>query len=191
LIRGKIEKCDQDRGFHLLPVAAVFKFGGILVLQGNHSIKHALSLLGEREIRRWVRLWLHSARRRTNLLSWLLCSGARALSANCYRPRSSMGIPIFPAGVLLSLIDTILEYRWRQFWRTSPSIKRRSLCCWEAPAGLRPLYQLMLAQESGEFEQSSHLANQLQLKDDEVAELYWQALSGLAKSPAGNKRQLF
>jgi EAL and modified HD-GYP domain-containing signal transduction protein len=41
---------------------------------------------------------------------------------------------------------------------------------------LRPLYQLMLAQESGEWEQSSRLAKQMQLNDEDVSEKWWQAM---------------
>ena len=36
--------------------------------------------------------------------------------------------------------------------------------------------QLMLAQESGEWEQSSRLAKQMQLNDEDVSEKWWQAM---------------
>ena len=41
---------------------------------------------------------------------------------------------------------------------------------------LRPLYQLMLAQESGEWERASELSAQLQISESETAEAYTQAL---------------
>jgi len=41
---------------------------------------------------------------------------------------------------------------------------------------LRPLYQLMLAQESGEWEQTAELAAQLGLAESDVAEEYFQAV---------------
>ena len=41
---------------------------------------------------------------------------------------------------------------------------------------LRPLYQLMLAQESGEWEQTTELAAQLGLAESDVAEEYFQAV---------------
>ena len=34
----------------------------------------------------------------------------------------------------------------------------------------------MLAQESGEWQQAAELAGQLQLKDEEVSDIYWQAV---------------
>ena len=44
-------------------------------------------------------------------------------------------------------------------------------------SSLRPLYQLMLAQESGEWDKSTELAKQLNLADEEVGETWWQALT--------------
>jgi c-di-GMP-related signal transduction protein len=41
---------------------------------------------------------------------------------------------------------------------------------------LRPLYQLMLAQESGEWEQSALLAKQLKLDETLVSQRYWEAM---------------
>jgi len=41
---------------------------------------------------------------------------------------------------------------------------------------LRPLYQLILAQESGEWEQTAELAAQLGLAESDVAEEYFQAV---------------
>jgi hypothetical protein len=38
------------------------------------------------------------------------------------------------------------------------------------------VYQLMLAQESGEWEQAAVLARSLRLVESEVAESYWQAM---------------
>lgn len=45
------------------------------------------------------------------------------------------------------------------------------------PSSLRPLYQLMLAQESGEWGKSNELAKQLTLTDEEVGDTRWQALT--------------
>jgi hypothetical protein len=41
---------------------------------------------------------------------------------------------------------------------------------------LRPLYQLTLAQELGEWRQAGELMRQLQLNPNEVAEVYWQGV---------------
>ena len=41
---------------------------------------------------------------------------------------------------------------------------------------LRPLYQLMLARESGDWESATALTQQIQLKEGIVAESYWNAI---------------
>jgi EAL and modified HD-GYP domain-containing signal transduction protein len=41
---------------------------------------------------------------------------------------------------------------------------------------LRPLYQLMLSQECGDWQQSAKLAKSLDLRESDVAEIYWQAM---------------
>jgi EAL and modified HD-GYP domain-containing signal transduction protein len=41
---------------------------------------------------------------------------------------------------------------------------------------LRPLYQLMLAQESGDWQGSGVLSKSLKLTESEVAEVHWNAM---------------
>ena len=41
---------------------------------------------------------------------------------------------------------------------------------------LRPLYHLMLAQESGDWQSTAELAKSLKLTESEVAEIYWNAM---------------
>ncbi len=41
---------------------------------------------------------------------------------------------------------------------------------------LRPLYQLMLAQESGDWQGTAELSRSMKLPESEVAEKYWQAM---------------
>ena len=43
------------------------------------------------------------------------------------------------------------------------------------PSLLRPVFQLMLAHESGEWEAATQLADSLQLNPEEVAGTYWQS----------------
>jgi len=45
-----------------------------------------------------------------------------------------------------------------------------------AASPLRPLYQLMLARESGEWQDTTHLTRTMRLSESEVAEVYWQAM---------------
>ena len=50
---------------------------------------------------------------------------------------------------------------------------------------LSPFYQLMLAQESGEWEAARKLAQQLHLSESEVAEKYWDAMQWARQVSAG------
>ena len=52
-------------------------------------------------------------------------------------------------------------------------------------SGLRPLYQLMLAQESGEWSVTNRLAQQIKLTDEDVSSTWWQALQWAQASTCG------
>ena len=151
--------------------SAVFSFSKEI-----HSIKHALSLLGEREVRRWVRLvaTLGAAQdKSTELVSLAL---VRARFCELLSPKIQHGdSDLFLLG-LLSLIDTILEVPMATVLENISIDQETKSVLLGGASRLRPLYQLMLAQESGEWEVAAGLANQLQLKDDEVSGIYWQAM---------------
>jgi c-di-GMP-related signal transduction protein len=160
--------------------SAVFSFSKEI-----HSIKHALSLLGEREIRRWVRLvaTLGAAQdKSTELVSLAL---VRARFCELLSPKIKHGdSDLFLLG-LLSLIDTILEVPMATVLENISIDQETKSVLLGGASRLRPLYQLMLAQESGEWEQSSQLAGQLELKDEEVADFYWQAVEWSRQVTAG------
>ena len=98
-----------------------------------HSVRHALSLLGERETRRWVRLvaTLGSApQKSTELVSMAL---ARARFCELVAPQIKRGdSDLFLLG-LLSLIDAMLEVPMVSSWRKFPSTRKQSRCYWAAP----------------------------------------------------------
>jgi c-di-GMP-related signal transduction protein len=73
-------------------------------------------------------------------------------------------------------MDAILEVRMDVLLEQLPVDKETKAALLGQASRLRPLYQLMLAQESGEWEQSSALAQQMQLSDEEVVEKWWQAM---------------
>ena len=50
---------------------------------------------------------------------------------------------------------------------------------------LRPVYQLMMAQESGVWQESAQLARQLHLSESTVAEAYWQAMQWAQQVSSG------
>lgn len=162
--------------------SAVFSFSTEI-----HSIRHALSLLGEREIRRWVRLvaTLGAAQDKSTELVTLALVRARfceLLSAKIQHGDSDL----FLLG-LLSMIDTILEMPMATILESIAIDHETKAVLLGGGSRLRPLYQLMLARESGEWQQADELAKQLQLKDEEVADIYLQAVQWARQVTGGGE----
>jgi c-di-GMP-related signal transduction protein len=151
--------------------SAVFSFSTEI-----HSIRHALSLLGEREIRRWVRLVATLGAAQDKSTELVTLALVRARFCELLSPKIKHGdSDLFLLG-LLSLIDTILEVPMATILENIAIDQETKSVLLGGASRLRPLYQLMLAQESGEWEQSKQLAGQLQLGDEEVSDTYWQAV---------------
>src|SRR6185369_4111779 len=141
-----------------------------------HSIRHALSLLGEREIRRWVRLvaTLGAGQHKSSELVTLAL--VRARFCELLSPKIQYGdSDLFLLG-LLSLVDAMLEIPMTTVLENIALDQETKSVLLGGASRLRPLYQLMLAQESGEWHQAGELTRQLQLNPNEVAEIYWQGV---------------
>ena len=141
-----------------------------------HSIRHALAILGEREVRRWVRLVATLGAGQNKSSELVLSALVRArfcelLSSRIAHVRSDL----FLMG-LLSLMDAMLEVPMERILETVPVDHETRGVLLGTQSHLRPLYQLMLAQESGEWQASSELAHRLSFTDSEVAETYWEAV---------------
>lgn len=148
-----------------------------------HSIRHALSLLGEREIRRWVRLvaTLSAGQNKSSELVTLALSRARF--CELVSPRVPHGdSDLFLMG-LLSLIDVMLEVPMSTILENIPIDQETKAVLLGGASRLRPVYQLMLAQESGEWESSREIGRQLKLAENEVADSYWQAVQWAQQLP--------
>ena len=86
---------------------------------------------------------------------------------------------------LLSLMDVILEIPMSQVLDNVPIDHESKSVLLGGASRLRPFYQLMLAQESGEWKTAAELANQLHLDEVVVADCYWQAMEWARKVNAG------
>ena len=141
-----------------------------------HSIRHALTLLGEREVRRWVRLvaTLAAAEKRSSEL--VVSAMVRARFCELLAPKVPHGeSDLFLMG-LLSMIDAILEIPMVRVLETIPLDHETKSVLLGAASKLRPLYDLMLAHESGNWTVTSERVRHLGLNESEVAEFYWQAM---------------
>jgi c-di-GMP-related signal transduction protein len=141
-----------------------------------HSVRHALSLLGEREVRRWVRLvaTLGAAQAKSSELVSAALVRARFCELLSFKIQHGDS-DLFLLG-LFSLMDTILETPMADLLANVPVDQETKSVLLGGASRLRPLYQLMLARESGEWQDTSELSRQLHLTESEIAEAYWQAM---------------
>lgn len=149
------------------------------------SVRHALALLGEREVRRWVRLVVTLTAGQCKPSELVVAALIRArfcelLSAHI----GHCGPDLFLMG-LLSLMDAILEIPMTNLLElvaVDDSIKSALL---GSRSSLQPFYRLMQVQESGEWQEAAELSRQLGLKENEAADSYWQAVQWARQVTAG------
>ena len=141
-----------------------------------HSVRYALSILGENEVRRWVRLVVTIGAAQDKSSELVQTALVRARFCELLAPRVPHGeSDLFFLG-LLSLMDVILEAPMEALLDKLPLDAETTGVLLGRDNRLRPIYQLMLAQESGEWQHSTHLAEHLRLDDATVADYYWQAM---------------
>ena len=148
------------------------------------SIRHAMAVLGEREMRRWVRLVVTVGAAEQTCSELVLMGLARARFCELLSNRLQSDTDLFLMG-LLSIMDAILEVSMDVLLEILPVDHETKAVLLGQNSSLRPLYQLMLAQESGEWSQSSELAKELKLTDEEVASTSWQALQWAQEATSG------
>ncbi len=168
LVKGETSLC-----YRLLRYlnSAAFGFGAEI-----HSVRHALSILGEREVRRWIRLVATLGAGQDKASDLVLASLVRARFCEQLSPKIQHGdSDLFLMG-MLSLMDNILEIPMRQVLDSVPIDQESKSVLLGGASRLQPFYRLMLAQESGEWATVNELTKQLHLSESDVAESYWQAL---------------
>lgn len=140
------------------------------------SVRHAMAILGERELRRWIRLVVTVGAAERGCSELVLMGLARARFCELLSARLRFTNDLFLMG-LLSIMDAILEIDVNTLLDQIPVDHETKAALLGQKSSLRPLYQLMLAQESGEWERAEKLARQLNLTDEEVGEGWWEALT--------------
>jgi c-di-GMP-related signal transduction protein len=139
------------------------------------SIRHAMAVLGEREMRRWIRLVVTVGAAEQACSELVLMGLARARFCELLSNRLQSNSDLFLLG-LLSIMDAVLEVSQDVLLEQLPVDKETKAVLLGQNSSLRPLYQLMLAQESGEWAESSKLAKELKLSDEEVGSTWFEAL---------------
>jgi EAL and modified HD-GYP domain-containing signal transduction protein len=177
LVKGETSLC-----YRLLRYlnSAAFGFGAEI-----HSVRHALSILGEREVRRWIRLVATLGAGQDKASDLVLASLVRARFCEQLSPQIQHGdSDLFLMG-MLSLMDNIMEIPMRQVLDNIPIDQESKAVLLGGASRLRPFYQLMLAQESGEWKTVSDLTSELHFTESDVAQSYWQALQWAREVSAG------
>jgi c-di-GMP-related signal transduction protein len=140
------------------------------------SVRHALSMLGEREIRKWISLVATIGAGQNRPGELVQAALIRAHFCELLSPRiSGKYSDDFLLG-LLSLMDAILGVTMENLLRRVPVDRDIKAALLGMPSRLLPLYKLMLAQESADWERCNELAAQLHLSETEVAYAYVRAV---------------
>ena len=148
------------------------------------SVRHAMAVLGEREMRRWIRLVVAVGAADKKCSELVLMGLARARFCELLSTRFPAKADLFLMG-LLSVMDALLEVSMEVLLGQLPVDCDTKAVLLGQTSNLRPLYQLILAQESGEWQQASLLAKQLKMTDEEVASTWWQALQWSQEATSG------
>jgi c-di-GMP-related signal transduction protein len=140
-----------------------------------HSVRHALAILGNEEVRRWVRLIAAVGAGQEKSSDLVLCALVRARFGELLSMATRHGeSDLFLLG-LLSMLDAMLEMPMADILEKIPVDSETKMVLRGEPSALRPIYQLILAHESGEWEAARALCDRLELDTDTAAGWYWQA----------------
>jgi EAL and modified HD-GYP domain-containing signal transduction protein len=169
----RIVKSDPTLYFRLLRYLNSAIFG----LQGEvKTVGQALTILGEKEIRRWCQLsgMLELSRNKPSDLA--LAALVRARFAELIASKVACGnSDMFQVG-LLSLMDAILEIPMREVLEGLPLDDGSKTALMEGTGPLSPVYELMLAVEAGVWPRIAALASRFQIDQDFIAQSYWDAM---------------
>src|SRR5450755_4467786 len=148
------------------------------------TIRHAMAVLGEREMRRWIRLVVTVGAAEQKCSELVLMGLARARFCELLSYRLQSNSDLFLLG-LLSIMDAVFEVGMEVLLKQLPVDHEVKAALLGQNSSLRPLYQLMLAQESGEWQQSSLIAKNLNLRDEDVALTWWQSTQWAQQATTG------
>jgi c-di-GMP-related signal transduction protein len=169
----KVVKSDASFCYRLLRYLNSARFG---FSNDIHSVRHALSMLGEYETVRWIRMVALFGAGQGKSSDLILAALVRARFCELMAPAIQQGgSDLFLMG-LISLMDSILEMPMARVLESVPIAQESKAALLCEPSRLRPLYLVTLAMEGGEWHNVNALAKQFHMSETEVAEHYWQAM---------------
>jgi c-di-GMP-related signal transduction protein len=140
-----------------------------------HSVRHALTILGERDLRRWVRLVATVGAGQDKTSDLVLAALVRGRFGELLAPDVAHGeSDLFLMG-LLSLIDAMLEMPMKDVLDRISLDQPTKAVLLGQPSSLQPVFRLILAHESGEWELAEKIGKSLVLDPEVLAGRYWEA----------------
>ena len=150
------------------------------------SVRHALAMLGGREVCRWIRLaatLVAAENKPTDLVLSALVRG-RFCELLASKVKHD-GSDLFLLG-LLSLMDSILEVPMGVVLEGISVDQHIKAVLLGQDSPLVPVYQLVVAQEAADWDRVTDLAAQLHLDEGFVAECRWGAMEWARQMTAGD-----
>ena len=166
-------KCEVSLCYRLLRYlnSAAFAFRTEI-----RSIRHALTMLGTLEIRRWVQLVAALGASQGRSAETVFTALVRARFCELLTNKiPNGGSDLFLMG-LFSLMDSILQMPMASIMEKISIDRAIKQVILGDHSHLRTIYRLMLAQESGEWPAVIGLCKLLHLSTDECSDAYWKAL---------------
>ncbi len=140
------------------------------------SVRHALVMLGEHEVRRWVRLATTLVATQSKSSDLVLSALVRARFCELLAPGVEHGhSDLFLVG-LLSLMDAILGMPMAMVLEGIALDRATRAVLLGQRSPLSPIYELMLAQENAQWESVAQISTRLRLPGSFVAECHWRAM---------------
>jgi EAL and modified HD-GYP domain-containing signal transduction protein len=140
------------------------------------SIRHALSMLGEGEIRRWISLAATVGAGQKGPAELLQTALVRAHFCELISRRMQRGQSDYFLLGLLSLIDAILGMPMTTILQGLPVDREIKAALLGQPSRLQPLYTLMVAQETANWTECSETAKRLHIPEADIANAYLRSI---------------
>jgi len=140
------------------------------------SVRHALAMLGEREVCRWIRLAATLVAAQNKPSDLVLSALVRGRFCELLAPKvKHEGSDLFLVG-LLSLMDSILDIPMGVVLEGISVDKETKAALLGHDGQLSSVYQLMLAQEAADWDNVTGLSAQMHIPEAFVAECRWEAM---------------
>jgi c-di-GMP-related signal transduction protein len=146
--------------------------------QTTQTLRHALVLLGEREIRMCATIWALANLAKDTPSEIIVCSTLRGRL--CEMLAASAGLPDAASNLFLvgafSLLDVILQRPLEEVVADLPVSEDVRAALAGEPNRLRSVLDMVMAYERGDWERSAALAAETGVEDGRLPDLYVQAI---------------